>query len=93
MHRKRIHAIISGIVQGVCFRASTRDEAVRIRDLHGWVRNLPDGTVELEVEGPPEKVDRLINWCHEGPPYSRVYSVVTDEQTPTGEQDGFEIRY
>ena len=90
---KRVHAIISGRVQGVCYRASTRDAARQIRGISGWVRNLPDGTVELEAEGPPEKVDALIAWCHKGPPYGSVYRIAVDDQTPMGESGGFEIRY
>ena len=92
-NRKRIHAIVSGRVQGVCYRAFTRDAARRIGNLSGWVRNLPDGTVELEAEGPPESVDALLERCNEGPPYGRVSRIVVDEQTPLGDTSGFEIRY
>ncbi len=91
--RKRVHAIVSGMVQGVCYRASTRDAARRIGDISGWVRNLPDGTVELEAEGPADKVDALIKWCHEGSPWSRVRGVDVEELTPLGVDGDFEIRY
>ncbi len=91
--RKRVHAIVSGLVQGVCYRASTRDAAKQIGGLTGWVRNLPDGTVELEAEGPAEKVDALIKWCHEGSPWSRVRDVSVEEQTPVGVDGDFVIRY
>ncbi len=92
-NKKRVHAIVSGIVQGVCYRAFTRDAARQIGNLSGWVRNLRDGTVELEVEGPARNVDALIERCKEGPPYGRVTGIVVDEQTPLGETGNFEIRY
>ena len=91
--RKRIHAIVSGIVQGVCYRAFTRDAARQIGNLSGWVRNLPDGTVEMEVEGPARNVDTLLDRCRQGPPYGRVSGIIVDEQTPLGETGGFDIRY
>ncbi len=91
--RKRVHAIVSGIVQGVCYRAFTRDAARQIGDLSGFVRNLPDGTVELVAEGPADRVDELLERCRQGPPYGRVSSIVVDEEAPTGDISGFEIRY
>ncbi len=91
--RKRVHAIVSGIVQGVCYRAFTRDAARHIGDLSGYVRNLPDGTVELVVEGPADKVDALLEKCRQGPPYGRVSNIVVDEETPVGDTGGFEITY
>lgn len=66
--------IISGIVQGVGFRYWTRDTA-RSLNLQGWVRNLPDGTVELEAFGPEDSLRTLQDLLHEGPPYSRVTEV------------------
>ena len=89
----RKHVRISGRVQGVFFRASTRDKA-RELGLAGWVRNCSDGTVKLMVEGPVEQVDRLLSWCHEGPPSARVESVDAEEGNH-GEAlpDPFEVRH
>ncbi len=89
---KRVHALISGRVQGVWYRASTRDEATRL-GLTGWVKNLPDGRVELVAEGTAQAVDALIQWCHQGPPYAGVDEVDVKEQAPTGKYDAFDVRY
>lgn len=71
MDRKTLHAIVHGRVHGVFFRASTQDEAVRL-GLCGWVRNLPDGTVEVMADGPPEGLHELLVWLHHGPGTARV---------------------
>ncbi len=92
MGTKAVHAIVSGRVQGVWYRASTRDEARRL-GLTGWVKNLPDGSVELVAEGPSDKVDALIKWCHQGPPYARVSNVEVQEIEPTGKYDDFDVRF
>ncbi len=67
----RLHVVIEGRVQGVFFRASTRDEA-RARGLAGWARNLPDGRVEALFEGDKRVVENMLAWCHKGPPYAYV---------------------
>ncbi len=71
---KRVHLLISGRVQGVFYRESTRKEAVEL-GVRGWVRNLSDGRVEALAEGPPEAVDAFVAWCHEGPAAARVDNV------------------
>jgi acylphosphatase len=71
MDRKTLHAIVHGRVQGVFFRASTQDEAVRL-GLCGWARNLPDGTVEVLAAGPAEGLHELLVWLHQGPATARV---------------------
>jgi acylphosphatase len=58
---RRVHCIVTGIVQGVGFRYYTRDEAMRL-GLRGWVRNLDDGNVEVVVEGPEEALQQLVTW-------------------------------
>ena len=63
----RAHVLIAGRVQGVYYRASTRDQAIAL-GLCGWVRNLRDGRVEAVFEGPKDAVDQMIRWCHQGPP-------------------------
>jgi len=89
---KRIHVTISGRVQGVFFRARTREEAVR-NDVRGWVRNLPDGRVEAVFEGRPEDVDRVVAWCRIGPSHAVVDRVEAVEEPYTGAFRSFEIRY
>lgn len=87
----RARVLVSGQVQGVCFRAFTRDEASSLK-LSGWVRNLPDGRVELVAEGPREDVDALIAWSHRGSPYGRVDDVEVAWDEARGEPEGFRIR-
>jgi acylphosphatase len=89
---KCIHVFVSGRVQGVFFRANTRAEAKRL-GLNGWVKNIPGGRVELVAEGPSWAVNELIDWCHKGPPYSRVDKVEIHEETPTGKYDEFSVRF
>jgi acylphosphatase len=90
--KTRAHVYISGRVQGVFFRAYTKEEAVRL-GVKGWVRNLPDGRVEAVFEGEKEKVDEIIKWCHKGPSYARVDRVDVKWEEYKGEFDSFEIRY
>jgi acylphosphatase len=81
---------VTGRVQGVSYRASTASEARRL-GVVGWVRNLPDGSVELEVEGPDEKVAALLAWCEHGPPSARVERVAVEELAPTGADASFAV--
>lgn len=83
--------LISGRVQGVFYRASTQ-EAARTKKVNGWVRNLPDGRVEALFEGTAEAVEAMIQWCHHGPPASRVTKVEVDDREAQDLQ-GFEIQY
>ena len=70
----RAHAIISGKVQGVCFRMETQRTANKY-DVKGWVKNKPDRTVEAVFEGNEEDVLKTIQWCKKGPDASRVDDV------------------
>ena len=63
--------LVGGKVQGVCFRAGCRDQALRL-GLRGQARNLPDGRVEVLAAGPAEAVDALAQWLRQGPPLARV---------------------
>ena len=90
--KRRAHLFISGRVQGVFYRANTRDQARRL-GLTGWVRNLPDGRVEAVVEGEEEKIKELIDWCHQGPPGAQVRGVEVRWEDYRGEFADFEIRY
>jgi len=89
---KAIQVNVSGRVQGVCFRAATRDEARRI-GVAGWVRNLSDGTVEVLAQGPEDKVDRLLSWCYQGPPGGYVAVVDYTEVPADPSLNTFSIRY
>jgi acylphosphatase len=89
---KRVHAFISGRVQGVFFRAETQRAAIGF-NLAGWVRNTADGRVEAVFEGEDENVDKMIAWCHIGPPAARVEKVLTEEEPYTGSFRDFSIKY
>jgi acylphosphatase len=84
-------ALIRGRVQGVGFRYSAYHEARRL-GLSGWVRNTPEGDVELWAEGSGEKLKLLLRWLRRGPPGSRVESVRNSPQTPRGYRD-FAVTY
>ncbi len=86
-----MHCRVSGRVQGVFFRASTRDRA-RALDLDGWVRNLPDGSVEVLARGDDAALDALREWLHRGPPLARVTEVRCERIGDPGDLDGFEAR-
>lgn len=90
--QKRLHVLVSGVVQGVFFRAHTRNTAQNL-DLVGWVRNLSDGRVEITAEGGTDKLQELIQWCHEGPRHARVDTVDVTWHEATGEFETFEVRY
>ena len=89
---KRIHVYISGRVQGVFFRAATQQAATDL-NLTGWVRNMADGRVEAVFEGEDENVDKMIAWCHVGPPAARVQEVIANAEPYIGEFRDFSIKY
>ena len=91
MENTRVHIVVSGKVQGVAFRYYTIKEA-RGLGLSGWVRNLPDGSVEIEAEGPPGDLARLEAWCHTGSPMARVAGVEAQAMEPTWSEEGFHRR-
>ncbi|ROS52757.1 acylphosphatase [Frigoribacterium sp. PhB24] len=82
----RRRALVHGSVQGVGFRFSTEGEADRL-EVGGFVRNLPDGTVEVEVEGRPDRVGLLLEWLRQGPRGARVDRVEVSEIPPVGESE------
>ena len=90
MSRRRVHVYVSGRVQGVFYRATTRDTA-RELGVNGWVKNLDDGRVEAVFEGDPDDVAEMVEFCHEGSSRADVSDVEVTEQEPTG-IDGFEVR-
>lgn len=84
--------LVAGRVQGVFFRASTRDEALRL-GLDGWVRNLPDGRVEAWAVGPATVLEEFETWLRRGPPRARVVALeIVEEAPPEPAPRGFEIR-
>ncbi|MDE0661149.1 MAG: acylphosphatase [Gammaproteobacteria bacterium] len=88
---KRARLLIGGRVQGVGFRYSTFVEADSL-GLNGWVRNLPDGRVEVVAEGPQAAVERLVEWCRRGPRYAWVRNVDVAWEVPHDESGGFGVR-
>ena len=87
-----IHCHVSGKVQGVWFRAWTREQALEL-NLNGWVRNLPDGRVECLAQGGKEEVEEFRRRLHQGPPYSDVRDVACKPVEPDGKLTEFFIRY
>ncbi len=87
----RVHLTIDGRVQGVFFRTSTLDQAIRL-GLKGWVRNCPDGSVEVVAEGERKKIDNLVDWCHHGPPGAYVRNVRLQWEDFQNEFSDFRIR-
>lgn len=87
----RLHMLISGRVQGVWYRATTRTVAAGLR-LVGFARNLPDGRVEVLAEGPRTQLEELRAFCRRGPPLARVDEVQESWSEPTGAYRGFETR-
>ncbi|PSP50252.1 acylphosphatase [Halobacteriales archaeon QH_7_69_31] len=89
--RTRAHVFVTGRVQGVYYRANTREQA-RERGVDGWVRNLEDGRVEAVFEGDPAAVEGMLEWCHTGSPRAEVEEVDVEYGEPQGET-GFEVRW
>ncbi|MFB6112524.1 MAG: acylphosphatase [Halodesulfurarchaeum sp.] len=89
--RTRAHVYVTGTVQGVFFRATTRDRAREI-GVDGWVKNRADGRVEAVFEGAPGDVESMVDFCHEGPPAATVEDVEVTREEPQG-LGGFEIEY
>ena len=83
--------LIAGRVQGVGFRFFVERHAA-VEGLHGWVRNLSDGRVEVRIEGDAESVDRVAASLSRGPSGARVESVSVEDEVPSGRATGFAIR-
>jgi len=90
MAKIRAHVFVSGKVQGVYFRQNAMQTA-RKHDTTGWVRNLDDGRVEAVIEGDEKNVNSVVEWCHQGPPASKVDAVDVRYETYTGEFSDFAI--
>lgn len=87
---KRLTLTIHGRVQGVAFRYYTRSTAGSL-GLTGWVRNRPEGTVQLVAEGPAEALDALLRWARRGPDPARVDHIEVHWSEAAGSWEGFEI--
>jgi len=90
--RVRLHAIVSGIVQGVNFRYYTTRQAQSL-GVTGWVANRWDGAVEVVAEGARAQVQTLLDWLHQGPPSATVTGVQVDWEQATGEFTSFNVQY
>ena len=92
MKTASVHLFIEGRVQGVFYRAFTRNLAARL-GLDGWVRNLFDGRVEALFEGSRELIEQAIQECWKGPAGSSVRNIDVRWEEPSAKSKGFEIRY
>jgi acylphosphatase len=89
MQRTCLRGYVSGRVQGVSFRAFTRNAALQA-GVSGWARNLADGRVEVLLCGPDDAVQQVVAALHRGPPYAQV-TAVTLSPTPSVDLTGFSI--
>ncbi len=88
----RVRIIVKGRVQGVGYRFFTRRTALEL-GVKGYVRNLPDGTVEVVAEGEPEVLEKFIEKLREGPPLAIVEDMEIREIPADETFDDFEVRY
>ncbi len=86
------HVVVSGLVQGVFFRASTRDVATRY-GVRGYVRNLPGQKVEAVLQGERALVEQVLAFLREGPPGAVVTDIAVDWRDPAEPYEGFHVRY
>ena len=80
---RAVDVTVTGLVQGVFFRAETQQEASRL-GVAGWVRNQPDGSVAAHFEGEPGAVEAMVAWCRQGPRRARVDDVHVRDAEPSG---------
>lgn len=86
-----VHVVVQGKVQGVGFRVFTKQEA-RQKGLNGWVRNRPDGTVEVEAEGPRPEITSFLKILEKGPIFSHVTEIIVDWKAPNRHTHGFTVQ-
>ncbi|GGE45299.1 acylphosphatase [Pullulanibacillus camelliae] len=90
---QRLHIIVKGLVQGVGFRYFTQSNAVK-HQLKGWVRNLTNGDVEIDVQGASSNLEHFINAIKAGPPYGRIDAIhINDDSLPLKGYTTFNITY
>jgi acylphosphatase len=94
MSKKKIQvkAIISGRVQGVFYRAETKKAADKF-GIQGYVKNMPNGSVEAVFEGDNSIVEKMLNWCKEGPPAARVENILSEKLEALSNFEAFLIQY
>ena len=90
--KTRAHVIVSGFVQGVMFRETTKHHANSL-NVTGWIRNRNDGSVEAIFEGEEQDVKAIVEFCKRGPPHARVTAADVKWENYVGEFDSFEIRF
>jgi acylphosphatase len=88
--KAQVRIVVNGRVQGVGFRFATAQEA-RALGLSGWVRNLPDGRVKIQAEGPRRNLEMLAAWAHQGPPAARVTEVEVEWSEYVGQMQRFAV--
>ena len=88
---QQVYLIVSGTVQGVCYRMLCKKIAVSY-DLKGWVRNLPTGEVEVLAQGEKEKLVKLVDWCKTGPPHANVVNVEVQWGNVINKFESFNIK-
>ncbi|WP_291459587.1 acylphosphatase [Desulfobacula sp.] len=91
-NKTQIKVIVSGRVQGVFYRAETKNTADRL-DVKGYVKNLPNGSVEAVFEGDGPAVTQMMEWCHKGPPAAKVEHVLAEKAEVSSNFESFEIKY
>jgi len=89
---KGFHIIVSGRVQGVFFRYNTKNKADKLK-INGFIKNLPDGRVEIVAKGNEEDIKRFLEWCKKGPVLVNVKDIEFIDDNPEIGFKGFEIRY
>lgn len=92
MQKTQIKVIISGRVQGVFYRAHTKDTADRL-GIKGYVKNSSDGSVEAVFEGEQPVITQMMEWCHKGPAAAKVDHVLAEKTEASSNFETFEIRY
>lgn len=90
-NKKHLNIKVFGKVQGVGFRFNTRNVADKL-DLTGFVRNEPDGSVYIEVEGGEELLGKFVSWCENGPEFAKVKRIETNEED-LKDFNSFEVKY
>ncbi|MBI2121574.1 MAG: acylphosphatase [Candidatus Sungbacteria bacterium] len=91
MPKKRATIRVVGIVQGVMYRQNARRKAASL-GLLGWIKNEPDGSVQIIAEGSKNEITKFLEWCKRGTPWAEVEEVLCDWGEITGEFKSFEIK-
>ncbi len=92
MSKERVNIIVHGRVQGVFYRAMTKEKAIEL-ELNGWVKNRLDGTVEIVAEGSKENLERLVDWTQYGPKHATVTRIEVKWQAFVDEFSDFTVKY